>query len=130
MVLYYNFYLPLINQWVLSFQVIYKKFNIKCPLESAHFNMTSYGIHDIDINGTDDFCEAKMFTINSQVRGETSSSSSSFLSPASSFCLGQQGRFTATCSAPACVMSTAVRRAVSTAASSMEQASNCVPYWT
>lgn len=40
--------------------VIYKKFNIPCPLEDHHnFSHTH-------LNVTDDFCEAKMFTINSQ----------------------------------------------------------------
>lgn len=40
--------------------VIYKKFNIACPLEDHH--NSSHTDHNI----TDDFCEAKMFTINSQ----------------------------------------------------------------
>lgn len=46
--------------------VIYKKFNIPCPLENEHYNITSITDHATDINGTDDFCEAKLFTINSQ----------------------------------------------------------------
>lgn len=43
--------------------VIYKKFNIPCPLEDEHHNITHIDAH---INETDDFCEAKLFTINSQ----------------------------------------------------------------
>ncbi|XP_028265939.1 sodium-coupled neutral amino acid transporter 3-like [Parambassis ranga] len=43
--------------------VIYKKFNIPCPLEEEHHNTSVDHYH---VNGTDDFCEAKMFTINSQ----------------------------------------------------------------
>lgn len=39
--------------------VIYKKFNIPCPLPDKYDNKSL-------INGTDDFCEPKMFTINSQ----------------------------------------------------------------
>ncbi|XP_074930228.1 LOW QUALITY PROTEIN: sodium-coupled neutral amino acid transporter 3 [Cottoperca gobio] len=42
--------------------VIYKKFNIPCPLEDGH-NITLTSHH---ANVTDDFCEAKMFTANSQ----------------------------------------------------------------
>ncbi|CAN9516015.1 unnamed protein product [Ophioblennius macclurei] len=45
--------------------VIYKKFNIECPLEDEHHNITDIADHYIT-NVTDDFCEAKMFTINSQ----------------------------------------------------------------
>ncbi|KAM4610236.1 sodium-coupled neutral amino acid transporter 3-like isoform 1-T2 [Polymixia lowei] len=45
--------------------VIYKRFNIPCPLEEEHFDMNET-IHTT-VNATaDDFCEAKMFTINSQ----------------------------------------------------------------
>ncbi|XP_056154335.1 sodium-coupled neutral amino acid transporter 3-like [Lampris incognitus] len=44
--------------------VIYKKFNIPCPLPAKHVNMTE--IAKDFTNGTDDFCEPKMFTINSQ----------------------------------------------------------------
>uniref|UniRef100_A0A8C6V0B9 Solute carrier family 38 member 5a n=1 Tax=Neogobius melanostomus TaxID=47308 RepID=A0A8C6V0B9_9GOBI len=40
--------------------VIYKKFNIPCPLEN-HGNSSQ-----TPLNITDDFCEAKLFTINSQ----------------------------------------------------------------
>lgn len=40
--------------------VIYKKFNIPCPLEDFHNSSHA------QINVTDDFCEAKMFTVNSQ----------------------------------------------------------------
>ncbi|XP_073326175.1 sodium-coupled neutral amino acid transporter 3-like [Pagrus major] len=45
--------------------VIYKKFNIPCPFEDGHHNLTSFDDHAF-INGTDDHCEAKMFTVNSQ----------------------------------------------------------------
>ncbi|XP_070765866.1 sodium-coupled neutral amino acid transporter 3-like [Enoplosus armatus] len=44
--------------------VIYKKFNIPCPLGDEHHNVTVD--YHTGINGTDDVCEAKMFTINSQ----------------------------------------------------------------
>nr|XP_046251905.1 sodium-coupled neutral amino acid transporter 3-like [Scatophagus argus]XP_046251906.1 sodium-coupled neutral amino acid transporter 3-like [Scatophagus argus]XP_046251907.1 sodium-coupled neutral amino acid transporter 3-like [Scatophagus argus]XP_046251908.1 sodium-coupled neutral amino acid transporter 3-like [Scatophagus argus] len=43
--------------------VIYKRFNIPCPLENKHYNQTILGDH---FNTTDDICEAKLFTINSQ----------------------------------------------------------------
>uniref|UniRef100_A0A3Q4BPP7 Amino acid transporter transmembrane domain-containing protein n=1 Tax=Mola mola TaxID=94237 RepID=A0A3Q4BPP7_MOLML len=50
--------------------VIYKKFNISCPLDSNHNNITFVNITAVNdhsvVNGTDDFCEAKMFTVNSQ----------------------------------------------------------------
>lgn len=47
--------------------VIYKKFNIACPLEDTHLNVTpvAHGGHAA-VNETGDFCEAKFFTINSQ----------------------------------------------------------------
>ncbi|XP_068453267.1 sodium-coupled neutral amino acid transporter 3-like [Clinocottus analis] len=45
--------------------VIYKKFNILCPLEEEHHNLT-FIAHHTAINVTDDFCEAKLFTVNSQ----------------------------------------------------------------
>ncbi|XP_060913708.1 sodium-coupled neutral amino acid transporter 3-like [Labrus mixtus] len=46
--------------------VIYKKFNIPCPLQDEQKN-TSHVLDDhVFINGTDDFCEAKLFTINPQ----------------------------------------------------------------
>lgn len=48
--------------------VIYKKFNIPCPLDYEHDNVTfvdDHHHHHAD-NGTDDFCEAKLFTVNSQ----------------------------------------------------------------
>lgn len=61
-----------------SLQVIYKKYNIPCPLEDEHRNITPIADMQTTFNGTDDFCEAKLFTINSQVRGKT------FTSPASS----------------------------------------------
>ncbi|XP_035512362.1 sodium-coupled neutral amino acid transporter 3-like [Morone saxatilis] len=44
--------------------VIYKKFNIPCPL--GDHNITHIADHHTVINGTDDFCEAKLFTTNSQ----------------------------------------------------------------
>ncbi|XP_058500058.1 sodium-coupled neutral amino acid transporter 3-like isoform X1 [Solea solea] len=46
--------------------VIYKKFNIACPLEDTQNNTSGYDDHHHGVNLTDDFCEAKMFTINSQ----------------------------------------------------------------
>uniref|UniRef100_A0A4W6DR66 Solute carrier family 38 member 5 n=1 Tax=Lates calcarifer TaxID=8187 RepID=A0A4W6DR66_LATCA len=46
--------------------VIYKKFNISCPLEDLHHNDSSIAAHHAPTNVTEDFCEAKMFTINSQ----------------------------------------------------------------
>lgn len=46
--------------------VIYKKFNIECPLDDEHDNITHIADHYHEHNITDDFCEAKMFTINSQ----------------------------------------------------------------
>lgn len=47
-------------------QVIYKKFNIPCPLDVGHHNVTPTDSHAL-INATD-FCEAKLVTMNSQVR--------------------------------------------------------------
>lgn len=46
--------------------VIYKKFNISCPLGDEHPNMTLIGKDLIAINETEDSCEAKLFTVNSQ----------------------------------------------------------------
>lgn len=46
--------------------VIYKKFNIPCPLDDEHHNITPIADDHALINGTDDFCEAKLFTVNSQ----------------------------------------------------------------
>ncbi|XP_053281671.1 sodium-coupled neutral amino acid transporter 3 isoform X2 [Pleuronectes platessa] len=47
--------------------VIYKKFNIDCPLEEEdHPNMTVFSDDHAAMNETGDFCEAKMFTVNSQ----------------------------------------------------------------
>ncbi|CAL8319345.1 unnamed protein product [Merluccius merluccius] len=50
--------------------VIYKKFNIPCPLLEYNPNMTEIDIAHTDMNHThamdDDACEAKFFTINSQ----------------------------------------------------------------
>lgn len=48
-------------------QVIYKKFNIPCPLEDEHHNITPIAVMHSTVNSTDDFCEAKLFTVNSQV---------------------------------------------------------------
>lgn len=45
--------------------VIYKKFNISCPLDDHHDMNHTVDYHSA-INQTDDFCEAKFFTINSQ----------------------------------------------------------------
>lgn len=46
--------------------VIYKKFNIPCPLDDEHTNITEFIDDHSVINGTDDLCEAKLFTINPQ----------------------------------------------------------------
>ncbi|KAA8591402.1 sodium-coupled neutral amino acid transporter 3 isoform X2 [Etheostoma spectabile] len=46
--------------------VIYKKFNIPCPLDEEKHNMTPFAHYNTATNGTDDFCEAKLFTTNSQ----------------------------------------------------------------
>ncbi|XP_071783555.1 sodium-coupled neutral amino acid transporter 3-like [Centroberyx gerrardi] len=46
--------------------VIYKKFNIPCPLDEDHHNLTEIAADFTIHNGTDDSCEAKLFTINSQ----------------------------------------------------------------
>uniref|UniRef100_A0A8C2ZCR7 Solute carrier family 38 member 5 n=1 Tax=Cyclopterus lumpus TaxID=8103 RepID=A0A8C2ZCR7_CYCLU len=46
--------------------VIYKKFNTLCTLEHEYHNMTPIAHTHTDINGTDDSCEAKLFTVNSQ----------------------------------------------------------------
>uniref|UniRef100_A0A668A864 Solute carrier family 38 member 5 n=1 Tax=Myripristis murdjan TaxID=586833 RepID=A0A668A864_9TELE len=48
------------------FHVIYKKFNILCPLGEEYHNVTEPAEDFTSSNGTDEFCEAKMFTINSQ----------------------------------------------------------------
>uniref|UniRef100_A0A671WMB7 Solute carrier family 38 member 5 n=1 Tax=Sparus aurata TaxID=8175 RepID=A0A671WMB7_SPAAU len=50
---------------LLSPKVIYKRFNIACPFGDDHHNQTSFHDH-VHINATDDQCEAKMFTVNSQ----------------------------------------------------------------
>lgn len=61
----YDVFLIIIYLWFP--QVIFKKFNIPCPLVDQHQNnFTSVIKH---MNVTDDFCEPKMFTTNSQVRG-------------------------------------------------------------
>ncbi|KAM6925545.1 sodium-coupled neutral amino acid transporter 5b [Xenentodon cancila] len=47
--------------------VIYKKFNIPCPIDDElHHNITPTEDYHSVHNSTDDFCEAKLFTINSQ----------------------------------------------------------------
>ncbi|KAM9344306.1 sodium-coupled neutral amino acid transporter 3-like [Pholidichthys leucotaenia] len=46
--------------------VIYKKFNISCPLDDHNNNHTLVSDNYTALNTTEDFCEAKMFTINSQ----------------------------------------------------------------
>ncbi|KAM8864563.1 sodium-coupled neutral amino acid transporter 3-like isoform 1-T2 [Spinachia spinachia] len=46
--------------------VIYKKFNTLCPLENAHHNVTPVALSHAAVNGTDDACEAKLFTLNPQ----------------------------------------------------------------
>ncbi|XP_056278182.1 sodium-coupled neutral amino acid transporter 3-like isoform X2 [Pseudoliparis swirei] len=46
--------------------VIYKKFNTLCPLEEEYHNMTPIAHTHTATNGTDDFCEAQLFTVNSQ----------------------------------------------------------------
>ena len=55
---------------VCAYQVIYKKFNIPCPLPVYGNNMTESLIAPVNQTGLmeDDFCLAKFFTINSQVR--------------------------------------------------------------
>lgn len=58
---------PLINSGSPPLQVIYKKFNIPCPLNEEHSNVTLDNVHPA-LNDTDDSCEAKMFTMNSQVQ--------------------------------------------------------------
>lgn len=54
-------------------QVIYKKFNTQCPLEDLFLNISDvghgHGHGHSAVNVTEDMCEAKMFTVNSQVRG-------------------------------------------------------------
>lgn len=45
--------------------VIFKKSSIDCPLESSYYNSTDIPDHH-STNVTDDFCEPKLFTINSQ----------------------------------------------------------------
>lgn len=46
--------------------VIYKKFNIPCPLDDEHNSTTPIPDYHAAINHTADFCEAKFFTVNSQ----------------------------------------------------------------
>lgn len=49
------------------FSVIYKKFNIPCPLDDdLHHNLTTIDDNHTGIADAGDFCEAKMFTMNSQ----------------------------------------------------------------
>ncbi|XP_076022244.1 sodium-coupled neutral amino acid transporter 3-like [Genypterus blacodes] len=46
--------------------VIYKKFNIACPLPDVHPNLTHIADNFAAMNETGDSCEAKLFTMNSQ----------------------------------------------------------------
>ncbi|XP_034732205.1 sodium-coupled neutral amino acid transporter 3 [Etheostoma cragini] len=46
--------------------VIYKKFNIPCPLDEEKHNTTPFAHYHTATNVTGDFCEAKLFTTNSQ----------------------------------------------------------------
>ncbi|XP_008317455.1 sodium-coupled neutral amino acid transporter 3 [Cynoglossus semilaevis] len=48
--------------------VIYKKFNTQCPLEDLYHNISDvdHGHGHSAVNVTEDMCEAKMFTVNSQ----------------------------------------------------------------
>ncbi|KAF7662770.1 hypothetical protein LDENG_00227830 [Lucifuga dentata] len=46
--------------------VIYMKFNISCPLGDIHHNMTHITEVLTAVNETEDSCEAKLFTVNSQ----------------------------------------------------------------
>lgn len=51
----------------LSRQVIYKRFNIACPLQA-------FTNHSVNATAPDDACTAKLFTINQEVRGQCDSS--------------------------------------------------------
>lgn len=77
---------PVLNAGSSPLQVIYKKFNILCPLNKEHSNVTFDDNHH-DVNGTDNFCDAKMVTINSQVR-RYYFALLSWLLPRSSVCVG------------------------------------------
>ncbi|XP_042347113.1 sodium-coupled neutral amino acid transporter 3-like [Plectropomus leopardus] len=46
--------------------VIYKRFNIPCPLDDEHYNVTPIADDHFVSNETDAFCDAKLFTVNSQ----------------------------------------------------------------
>ncbi|XP_061530756.1 sodium-coupled neutral amino acid transporter 3-like [Phycodurus eques] len=46
--------------------VIYKKFNIDCPLEDSHHNISLIADNYTITEDDEDFCDAKLFTINSQ----------------------------------------------------------------
>ncbi|XP_077454809.1 sodium-coupled neutral amino acid transporter 3-like [Stigmatopora argus] len=46
--------------------VIYKKFNIPCPLEDIHLNETLVADNSTITEVAEDFCDAKLFTMNSQ----------------------------------------------------------------
>nr|XP_020467471.1 sodium-coupled neutral amino acid transporter 3-like [Monopterus albus] len=46
--------------------VIYKKFKIPCPLDDTHHNLTFIMQDYHAMNGTDDLCEVKLVTVNSQ----------------------------------------------------------------
>lgn len=108
-------------------QVIYKKFNIPCPLDDDdHHNMTSFA-HDLNaINGTDDFCEAKLFTVNSQVREKH------FHTACVQFQLCVYYVVSTADSLPMSsalerVMSTVLKHVMSTATSGIKQVFDCVP---
>ncbi|XP_077578195.1 sodium-coupled neutral amino acid transporter 3-like [Stigmatopora nigra] len=46
--------------------VIYKKFNIPCPLEDSYLNETLIADNNTITEVAEDFCDAKLFTMNSQ----------------------------------------------------------------
>lgn len=56
----FNFWFARFSHAFIPSQVIYKKFNIPCPLET-------FGNHSLNATAEGD-CEAKLFTINQQVR--------------------------------------------------------------
>ncbi|KAM9856362.1 sodium-coupled neutral amino acid transporter 3-like isoform 1-T2 [Aulostomus maculatus] len=48
------------------FSVIYKKFNIPCPLDDGHHNVTTTLFNLTDTDNIEQSCEAKLITMNSQ----------------------------------------------------------------
>lgn len=54
----------------MSPQVIYKKFNIPCPLADDHHNKTAAEHYSVD-STADGFCDSKLFTMNPQVSEQT-----------------------------------------------------------